>query len=162
MIHGAFTLVFCKEKILWLKRKDSGKWDLPGGGFDLDEIDFRAVASREIQEETGIIIKRDNLDIEIPPLGQNLTQSAQEYYDFKIKYGFVFVLTTHLQNEPEVVISDEHTDHQWFKVDEVLENPEDFSIGPRKMLYAFLRHKKGEKLKIWLRDQEPLKKIALH
>lgn len=38
---------------LWLRRKDSGKWTLPGGHFEEDETAIQA-AIRELWEETGI------------------------------------------------------------------------------------------------------------
>lgn len=38
---------------MWLRRKDSGKWTLPGGHFEEDETAVQA-AVRELWEETGI------------------------------------------------------------------------------------------------------------
>lgn len=56
---------------IFLLEEDKGKWDLPGGGFDVNEIDYKGVAVREIKEETGIVTTREELKL-CAILGQTL------------------------------------------------------------------------------------------
>jgi 8-oxo-dGTP diphosphatase len=51
-------LVVQDGKILLLKESEklSGKWELPGGGLDFGE-DLHSGLKREIEEETGLIVK---------------------------------------------------------------------------------------------------------
>ncbi len=57
-IHGVRALIYCKNKLLILKRAEldkdnSGLWDLPGGAIENNEDIFTAV-KREVLEETGM------------------------------------------------------------------------------------------------------------
>lgn len=59
----------------WTK-KDLGAWSIPKGEFTDEEIPFEA-AKREFQEETGVVVSGDS--IELTPIKQN---------SGKIVYGF--------------------------------------------------------------------------
>ena len=50
---SASALVVKNEKILMIKAKQHGKWELPGGGIELGET-IKEGLEREVYEETGI------------------------------------------------------------------------------------------------------------
>jgi len=85
-----------------------GKYDLPGGRIDTDEveIDFAKLIDREIKEEAGKSIKyklrKDPVALIKFRLGDG---RCILYILFEAKYIF-----------GKVVISDEHTDYCWQKV----------------------------------------------
>ena len=49
-----------KGEILLQQRSDNGRWGLPGGCQDLGE-NLRTTAARELFEETGIVVKEEDL-----------------------------------------------------------------------------------------------------
>ncbi len=60
---GARCLVFDKKKkILLVQHNGSNQWYLPGGGLKRKET-FHEASIRELEEETGIKISVDHLDI---------------------------------------------------------------------------------------------------
>lgn len=136
MINGAFSVVSYDGKYLFLKRKDKGLWDLPGGGFDVNEMDYKGVAVREIREETGIIIPRQTLRL-VGILGQRLRKEFIEEY--KVQFGLIFLHSVVLYEDPLITLSDEHTEFRWFSYLEVLEKYREFSSGPLWEFFTFLK-----------------------
>jgi len=53
---SASALVVKNEKILMIKAKQHGKWELPGGGIELGET-IKEGLEREVYEETGYKVK---------------------------------------------------------------------------------------------------------
>lgn len=155
MINGAFTIISYDGKYLFIKRKDKGKWDLPGGGFDVNEIDYKGVTVREIKEETGIITTREDLKL-CAILGQRLPKHIRDKYE--LDFGLVFLHRLFLHKEPEVFISDEHTDFKFFSQTEIFSSYQDFSSGPLWLFFTFLKAQESGELqegmlsdrKIWL------------
>ena len=136
MINGAFTIISYDGKYLFIKRKDKGKWDLPGGGFDVNEIDYKGVTVREIKEETGIIITREDLKL-CAILGQRLPERVRNEY--KVDFGLVFLHSLFLHQEPEITLSDEHTEFKFFSYTEILSEYKNFSSGPLWEFFTFLK-----------------------
>ena len=57
-------IVIKNGHVLLIKRKDTGNWALPGGFIDKDESSTNA-ATREVLEETGIVLSKSNLTIPV-------------------------------------------------------------------------------------------------
>jgi len=62
---AAYGLLLCDEKILLCRLSQKvgmnpGRWTLPGGGLDFGE-DPEVAVVREFEEETGLIVKVNNL-----------------------------------------------------------------------------------------------------
>ena len=50
---GVFAIVYRGDKVLLARRRDSGWWNLPGGGLELGETVDEGIV-REVREETGL------------------------------------------------------------------------------------------------------------
>lgn len=71
ILPGSTVLIFNDlQEVLLEKRKDDGKWGLPGGMMEVGET-FEQVARREIHEETGLTVHS---------LALYHVFSGQEYY----------------------------------------------------------------------------------
>ena len=57
---GVFVLIWRDDRVLLSRRRDSGWWNLPGGGLDLEET-VDACAIRETREETGLDVAVERL-----------------------------------------------------------------------------------------------------
>jgi len=91
------------DKVLFLKRSDymekfAGDWDLPGGHLKQNESLFDGL-SREVKEETGLIVKNPKL-VEI----------QANLHFFCAKY-----------NADPIKISHEHTEFKFFEKNELNE-----------------------------------------
>ncbi|WP_026699550.1 NUDIX domain-containing protein [Salibacterium aidingense] len=53
---AAAAIVNDKQEILVVRRRDNGKWTLPGGTMDVGE-DLKSCAVREVQEESGYTVE---------------------------------------------------------------------------------------------------------
>lgn len=164
MINGSFIVPYFsgiknlwKTEILCIKNKKTDKWELPGGGMDINEGDHFYSALRELREETSLMKQKSDL-ICFAVLEQKLSEEAQENYSFQVKIGYVFIHSLMLKNKPEVLLSDEHTEYRWFDMKSIKKNPNSFMLGALKMIYAFVKSKKGKRMIIGekLRDQQAL------
>lgn len=57
---GVFALVHDGSRVLLARRRDSGWWNLPGGGMERGETVDEAVV-REVAEETGLLVAVERL-----------------------------------------------------------------------------------------------------
>jgi len=119
--NSQFEVVNCHIEydgaILFLKRHENkpegGTWCVPGGKLDPGEGPWDAVR-RELEEETGIVLKADD----------DITFVKKVYVRFP-KYDFVchvFILRLKQQHDP-VLRLDEHTAYAWFTPTEALTKP---------------------------------------
>ena len=143
MINGAFNIIEYDGGILFLKRKDNGLWDLVGGGFDVNEVDYKGVAIREIGEEIGLMVERDRLNL-FAVLGQRLPKKVQDEY--KVEKGLIFLHHLILHEKPKIILSDEHTDYSFFSYSKILEHWKEFSSGPLWQVFTYLSFKETLKL----------------
>lgn len=144
MINGSFAVIQINGKYLFLKRNDSGRWDLPGGGFEVSEIDYKAVVLREIEEEAGISLDRKQLQL-CAILGQRLKAEISEKYG-GIQYGIVFLHSSILYEIPKISVGDEHSDYRLFTYEEIVGNWESFSLGALWMFFASLNFHQTKKV----------------
>jgi 8-oxo-dGTP diphosphatase len=49
-----------QDRVLVVQRRDSGKWEIPGGILELDESIHDGVR-REVEEETGVLVEPERL-----------------------------------------------------------------------------------------------------
>lgn len=109
----AKAAVFNKDnEVLLLRRSETDprrplQWDLPGGWVDEDE-DFVSAVTREIQEETGLRVPKEDLHI---------TYTTTAMRD-KGNVCWLFFMAKTAQID--VRISDEHNEFQWVKLKQAI------------------------------------------
>ena len=105
----ANVAVFHTDKVLLLRRATEpakGLWTLPGGGINRGETPLEA-AIRELEEETGLGYRKDWYEL-----------VGWAYYDHgeRVDVAFSFrVRIPHRMVQPQVMLSDEHTAHDWVR-----------------------------------------------
>lgn len=148
-MHGSFLILEVNGKYLFLKRNDNGRWDLPGGGFNMDEVDYKKVVLRELEEEAGIKIDREALQL-CANLGQRLKKEVVEHYGGNAHMGFVWLhcVTVHKAPDEEFPVSpgNEHSDYRFFTYDEIINEYETFSSGPLWFFFTFLAFRQTGKV----------------
>ncbi|MFZ1721839.1 MAG: NUDIX domain-containing protein [Microgenomates group bacterium] len=113
-------------RVLLLKRSADSKsrpekWDLPGGNSEWPKTtesgdgQFAQDAVREVQEETTIVLNPDLFT-------ESALMYLNTYFDaprqiYSIIFGWCVSINS--QNQPQVVISDEHSEHVWVTLDEI-------------------------------------------
>lgn len=104
------------EKLLFVKRKDSGKWTLPGGVLEFGESLIQT-AHREVKEET-------NLDINITEIVGTYSSPDVliEYSDGEVRQEFtlVYLGTT---KQTDVKIDHESRDFIWIDINDASSLP---------------------------------------
>ena len=100
------------DEYLVLKRSDddddmAGVWEFPSGNAECGEDLYKALI-REIKEETGITIKRDDVKL------CSFTQYESEKADY-IKCSVQLNFLVNLKQKEEVLISEEHINYKWVK-----------------------------------------------
>lgn len=146
MINGAFTIIFYNGTFLFLKRKDKLLWDLPGGGFESDEVDYKSVAIREAKEEAGIDLVREKLHL-FAILGQRLRQEAIQKH--QVSRGFLFLHYTILHTAPVITIdpiAGEHSEYRFFTQQEIITRYTEFSSGPLWSFFTYLAFLETQKI----------------
>ena len=93
------------DKVLILKDRFSDWWDLPGGHIHTDETPEEG-AIREVEEETGLTL--NDVDLVI---GQEVDT------DLGHRLG-LFLITSIPLDSPKPLLSEEHTDHAWIKMED--------------------------------------------
>lgn len=113
-IEVVACLVKYKEKFLLLHRQDSkihgNKWGQPAGKVDPLDLNSLDAITRELEEETGIVAKKENL------VFHKTFFVSHTDRDFLYHY---FVL--HLHKKPKIILSEkEHKSFIWVTVDKAL------------------------------------------
>ena len=96
-IDKVAKVVVTHQNKLLILRKNNKVWELPGGHLQQGEK-YSQGAKRETFEETSIVMKKM----------RKLTKRK----DYRL-YGCRFL------NKPNIVLSDEHTDHVWVAISDL-------------------------------------------
>jgi len=137
---GIGVMIVRDGKVLLGKRNDDpekadsllhgeGTWTMPGGKLDFGE-DFQGAAFREIFEETGIKINKE--DLKLISLTNDIVKDAHF-----ITIGF---LCEDFEGEPKVMEPDEITEWKWFE----LSNPPSPMFFPSEKIFKNFLNKKIE------------------
>jgi ADP-ribose pyrophosphatase YjhB (NUDIX family) len=125
---GAGILVLDKQdRLLMMKRSDSGCWGLPGGATEPGEV-MEDAAKRETLEETNLDIREMSLF--------GVFSGPELYYRYPNGDEVYNVTVTYLSRDwrGEVKLNDEHTEWYWFPPGEI---PEDVSPPIKPVLEQF-------------------------
>jgi ADP-ribose pyrophosphatase YjhB (NUDIX family) len=128
MMVGAAILVIDKQnRLLLMKRSDSGCWGLPGGAVEPGEMVENA-AKRETLEETGLEICDMSLF--------GVFSGPELYYKYPNGDEVYNVTIIYLSNgwRGDVKVNDEHTEWRWFEVGQI---PEDISPPIKPVIEQF-------------------------
>ena len=112
---GANAVITCNGKLLLEKRRDCDLWGLVGGGVKKQETAIDAI-TREIYEELGLRVSKDQFK-KLGVYGEPGRIAA--YQDGSIWRMVVVVFALELEKEPEIVISAESRDMQFFSKEEL-------------------------------------------
>lgn len=139
-LNGSFTILQTNGKFVFIKREKDGLWDIPGGGYDIKEINYRKVAKRELEEETGVICSESDLTL-CATLAQRLRAEDSKIYG-GVTHGYVFLHSLVLYKKPIITLSAEHTHHKTFTYEQVLRNYKSFKSGPLWLFFTFLEYQR--------------------
>lgn len=118
MVGAAILLVDEQNRLLLMKRADSGCWGPPGGAVEPGEVVEKA-AKRETMEETGLQIGEMSLfGVYSGPELYYKYPNGDEVYNVTIVY-------LSLGTSGDIRLNDEHTEWRWFSMNEI---PEDLSL----------------------------------
>lgn len=112
---GANAIITCNGKLLLEKRRDSDTWGLVGGGVKKSETELQAIV-REVYEELGIRIPKERFK-KLAVYGEPGRIAA--YCDGSIWRMVIMVFGLELEEEPEIVISEESRAMQFFSKEEL-------------------------------------------
>ena len=117
MVGATVLIVDSQNRLLLVKRSDSGYWGPPGGAAEPGEV-VEEAAKREALEETGLQVG------EITLFG--VFSGPELYYKYPNGdevYNVTIVYLSH-ETSGEIQLNEEHTEWRWFAKDEI---PEDIS-----------------------------------
>ena len=112
---GANAIITCNGKLLLEKRRDSDTWGLVGGGVKKSETELQAIV-REVYEELGIRIPKERFK-KLAVYGEPGRIAA--YCDGSIWRMVIMVFGLELEEEPEIVISEESRAMRFFSKEEL-------------------------------------------
>ena len=115
MVGAAILVLDSANRLLMLKRADSGSWGLPGGATEPGE-EVKDAAKRETREEAGIEVNEISLF--------NVFSGPELYYKYPNGDEVYNVTIVYLSRDwrGEVTLNEEHTAWDWFRADEIPEN----------------------------------------
>lgn len=104
------------NRILLLKRKDSGNWTMPGGTLEPNES-IKTCLMREVLEETGLtVFPRCIINIYSNP------NAVVAYSDGEVRREFSVLFDVKIE-DGTLSIDDESTDYGWFSFEDALQCP---------------------------------------
>jgi len=127
MVGAAILVLDEQDRLLMMKRSDSGCWGLPGGATEPGEV-VEDAAKRESLEEVNLEIRTMSLF--------GVFSGPELYYKYPNGDEVYNVTIIYLSREwsGEVKLNDEHTEWRWFDADEI---PEDVSPPIKPVIERF-------------------------
>lgn len=116
MVGSTVLVIDAQNRLLMMKRSDSGNWGVPGGAMELGET-TEETARRELHEETGLEV--DELTLFGVFSGKELYYrypSGEEVYNVSIVY------LAHDIHGTIKFVDGEHYDFQYFDLTDLPEN----------------------------------------
>jgi ADP-ribose pyrophosphatase YjhB (NUDIX family) len=115
MVGAAALIMDDQNRLLLMKRLDSGCWGPPGGAVELGEV-VETAARREVREETGLELNEMSLfGVFSGPELFYCYPNGDEVYNVTIIYRARF-------SGGDVCLNSEHTDWGWFAPEDIPEN----------------------------------------
>jgi ADP-ribose pyrophosphatase YjhB (NUDIX family) len=115
MVGAAALIVDNQNRLLLMKRSDSGCWGPPGGAVELGEV-VETAARREVREETGLDLGEMSLfGVFSGPELFYVYPNGDEVYNVTIVYLARF-------SGGEIRLNSEHTGWRWFAPEDIPEN----------------------------------------
>ena len=117
MVGAAILIVDEQDRLLLLKRSDSGCWGPPGGATEPGEV-VEEAARRETLEETGLKVGDMSLF--------GVFSGPELYYKYPNEDEVYNVTIVYLSSEVtgDIRLNGEHTEWRWFTMEDI---PEDIS-----------------------------------
>jgi 8-oxo-dGTP pyrophosphatase MutT (NUDIX family) len=127
MVGAAILILDEQNRLLMMKRSDSGSWGIPGGATEPGEV-VEDAAKRETFEETNLEI------IEMSLFG--VFSGPELYYKYPNGDEVYNVTIMYLSHEwrGEIKLNHEHTEWRWFSVGDI---PDDLSPPIKPILKRF-------------------------
>jgi 8-oxo-dGTP pyrophosphatase MutT (NUDIX family) len=127
MVGAAILLVDGDNRLLMMRRSDSGCWGLPGGAAEPGEV-VEDAAKRETAEETNLEVGEMSLF--------GVFSGPELYYKYPNGDEVFNVTIIYLSRDwcGEVKLNDEHTEWCWFAAGDI---PEDVSPPIRPVIEQF-------------------------
>ncbi|OCA88328.1 hypothetical protein A8F94_08015 [Bacillus sp. FJAT-27225] len=113
---ASVAIVNEQNEILLVRRRDSGKWAMPGGTQDFGE-DLKGCAIREVREELGY-------DVEITDIVGTYTNPKNiiAYSDGEVRQEFAIVYSGKIKGG-ELQLDNESTAYQWANLEQATTLP---------------------------------------
>ncbi len=127
MVGAAILVLDAQDRLLMMKRSDSGSWGLPGGATEPGEV-VEDAAKRETFEEVSLEVGEMSLF--------GVFSGPELYYQYPNGDEVYNVTVVYLSREwsGEVKLNDEHTEWGWFDADEI---PKDVSPPIKPVVEQF-------------------------
>lgn len=115
MVGAAILVVDAQDRLLMMKRSDSGCWGIPGGSTEPGEV-VEDAAKRETVEEVNLQVGEMSLF--------GVFSGPQLYYKYPNGDEVYNVTIAYLSHDwsGEIKLNDEHTEWRWFPAHEIPEN----------------------------------------
>ena len=112
---GVNAIITCKGKLLLEKRRDCDMWGMIGGGVKKKETEIDAIV-REVYEEIGLRVSKDKFQ-RVAVYGEPGRIAA--YQDGSIWRMVNVIYKLELDEEPELIISEESNELHFFSKEEL-------------------------------------------